>query len=77
MKLCQAKGVLIIPKWCSSYFWPMVHDGRHWAQGIQLIQEYCKPKQFFQDGSHGNAVFSTGTFHSNVLVLKVDYSEKW
>jgi hypothetical protein len=77
MQGCRAAGIMIVPRWCASFFWPILHNGQSWEPGIQLIQEYCRPKRFFKAGAHGNNVFSENAFQSNVLVLKINYRDTW
>ena len=71
---CKAVGILVVPKWQSAAFWPLIWDGKNWLAGITLLLEYVKPTNFFQRGPFGNNVFSEQMFNSNVLVLKVDFS---
>jgi hypothetical protein len=73
MKQCKAAGVLLLPKWCSASFWPILHDGRDYVEGIELLLEYHKPVHFFQRGIYGNDVFSSDQFASNVIILLVDF----
>jgi hypothetical protein len=73
MKTCKAVGVLVVPKWCSAAYWPMLHNGHDYVQGIRLLIEYHKPVHFFRKGLHGNDVFSCNRFASNVLILLVDF----
>ena len=47
MKHCHAIGILIVPRWQSAVFWPALHDGTNWKQGISLIKEFIKPTNFF------------------------------
>jgi hypothetical protein len=73
MRLCKAAGVLLLPKWCSAAYWPILHDGREYTRGVELLLEYHKPVHFFKRGVHGNNVFSGDQFASNVVILLVDY----
>jgi hypothetical protein len=76
-KLCRAKGILIIPKWQSSVFWPLIMLKSGWAPGISLKYEYKNPGNFFARGPFGNSCFSEARFSSNVLVLELNYSDFW
>ena len=76
MKCCQAKGVLVVPRWQTAMFWPIVHNGKTWQNGIELLLEYKNPKEFFQKGPFGNDVFSEKKFQSNVLILGVNFQVK-
>ena len=35
MRLCQARGILLVPQWPSSYFWPLLHNGTSFAYFIK------------------------------------------
>jgi hypothetical protein len=75
MQSCQAEGVMIIPRWQSSVFWPLLHNGESWSFGISVLLEYKNPKNFFKRGPYGNEVFTENNFQSNVLILKLKFSE--
>ena len=50
MQLCKAKGTLVIPKWKSALFWPMLVDKftEHFNFVIDF-REYKHPMMFFVD----------------------------
>ena len=73
MRQCKARGILIVPKWQSAIFWPIIHDGSEWRNGISLLLEYVKPKNFFIKAAGGNNLFNENAFTSNVLVLNVNF----
>ena len=73
-RACRAKGVMILPKWSTAIFWPMIHTGKDWVPGISLIMEYKKPTNFFVKCQYGNDMFTEKPFSGNVVVLKVDFS---
>jgi hypothetical protein len=62
----------LLPKWVSSAWWPLLHDGRDYVHGVKLLVEYRKPVNLFQKGSCGNNMFSNEKFASNVVVLQID-----
>lgn len=68
----RATGVLVVPKWKSAPFWPMIVDkcGRYQAF-IRDYIEYAKPQNFFVPGSDKSSIFAKRVFDSNVLVLKI------
>lgn len=70
---CQAKDVLVVPKWKSSVFWPAIVDisGNFRWFIIQHV-EYEKPLHFFCAGSDKNSIFAANKFNSNILVLNID-----
>jgi hypothetical protein len=59
MQLCKAKGTLVIPKWKSALFWPMLVDKftEHFKKFVIDFKEYKHPMMFFVDGSQENNVF--------------------
>lgn len=70
---CQAKGVLVVPKWKSSVFWPAIVDiSGNFRWFIKQHVEYEKPLHFFCAGSDKNSIFAANKFNSNVLVLNID-----
>jgi hypothetical protein len=69
----HAQGILVIPKWKSAAYWPLLRTGNNWADGISCEMEYARPKQFFTRAPVGNNLFSENTFLSNVLVLKIKF----
>jgi len=73
-KKCHAKGLLILPRWQSATFWPLIWDGNCWAAGLKLMLEYNKPANFFSRGPFGNNVFCEEQFASNVLVFEIDFT---
>jgi hypothetical protein len=73
-KLCKAKGILIVPKWVASPFWPLLAAPGGWRPGISLVMEYVRPVNFFNRGPYGNSVFTEARFSSHVLILKLDFS---
>ena len=34
-KLCNAKGILVIPQWRSIFFWPLIHNGTSFESYIK------------------------------------------
>ena len=75
LQLCNAEGVLVVPKWRSALFWPMLWDEnrKYYAYFVKSLVEYEKPKNFFKPGSDKNSIFACNAFQSNVLVLKVSF----
>lgn len=53
MKICKAFGTLIIPKWKSSLFWPMVWNAKsnNFYNFVLKFIEYKNPKRLFTFGS--------------------------
>jgi hypothetical protein len=48
LKCCQAKGVLVVPRWQTAMYWPIIHNGKTWQKGIKLLLEY-KSKRLFPE----------------------------
>ena len=49
MFLCKAKGVLVLPKWKSALFWPIVwnHSENYFHNFVKDFIEFYRPKQFY------------------------------
>jgi hypothetical protein len=71
---CRGRGTLVIPKWESSAFWPMLCPGGLWKTGITQLYEFKNPVNFFTSCQYGNGVFSEARFSSNVLMLRLDFT---
>ncbi|CAC5410738.1 unnamed protein product [Mytilus coruscus] len=76
MLTCRAKGVLVVPKWKSALFWPMVWNNTEnkFYEFITDFVEFDRSKHFFLSGSAKDSVFAQSPFISNVLVFKLDCS---
>lgn len=74
---CRAIGTLIVPKWPSSLFWPLlVSFGKNSFQDfIREYVEYSKPRNFFVPGSCKDSVFAMSPFCSNVLALRINCND--
>ena len=74
MKQCKAKGVLVVPRWQTSSYWPLLHNGSSWVKGISLLLEYSHPKKFFKPAPWGNQMFSELPFKSNIIILGLNFT---
>ena len=74
--LCNAKGALVVPKWKSALFWPMIwNDTNNCFQNfVKDSIEFCRPRNFFVAGSDKDSIFAKSPFISNVIALKIDFS---
>lgn len=74
MVKCRAFGTLIVPKWPSSLFWPLIVEfGRDkFRDFVQEYVEYEQPSNFFIAGSCKDNLFAISPFCSNVLVLRIN-----
>lgn len=76
MKLCRARGTMIVPKWKSAIFWPMLvyRFTEKFKSFVVDYKEYKHPMNFFQAGSQENSIFAQRPFGSNVIVLLLDFA---
>ena len=72
MRMCKARGTLVIPKWKSAVFWPMIIN-RFIDNYIKDLSEYKNPNNFFQPRSQENSIFAKQPFNSSVLVLLIEF----
>ena len=73
MKFSNAKGILVAPRWQSAVFWPLLHSGSSWNNGISLVHDYNRPSNFFKSCIYGNDVFSEKPFAGTIMILKIDF----
>lgn len=73
LKKCRAMGVLVVPKWQSAYYWPLLTqaDGRY-QRGVKDVIEFLKPNNFFK--SDTSKIFN-GNFKSDVAVFLLNFME--
>ena len=69
---CKAKGVLIIPKWPSAYFWPILFRENGCQEFVADVLEFTETSRIFQHGMNVNSVFGSKLFASNVLAVRLD-----
>lgn len=72
---CKGQGTLVIPKWTSSPFWPLLwsFNDQRFKYFVKDVIEYAKPKKFFQKGSDINSIFVAEKLSFNILVLRLDF----
>ena len=69
-KLCRATGVLFVPEWHSSYFWPLLtSDGKHF---LPFVQRYLVLDPFFTNHCQRPSVF-TGFAKFRSLALLINW----
>ena len=75
MSLCKGQGTLVIPKWTSSPFWPLLWSfkDQRFKHFVKDFREYAKPGKFFQQGSDKNSIFTAEKLSFNVLVQRIDF----
>ena len=68
----RAYGTMVVPKWKSSSFWPLLVDSTgSFKYFVRDFIEYQKPKNFFKKNNPKN-VFNECS-KSNILVLRIDF----
>lgn len=72
---CKAKGTLVIPRWKSAPFWPILcPDGRHLATFVQQWWPINYYPSLFLEGRGGNNLGNSLNSDSVVLALLIDFS---
>ena len=76
MKICRARGTLVVPKWKSAVYWPLLVNRftDNFRSFVVDYIEYKQPMNFFEAGSQENSIFAQRPFRTNVLVLLIDFS---
>lgn len=78
LEACSARGVLVVPKWPSAVFWPIIFPaGGRRASVIQVI-EFADPSFVFAPAREGhNTIFCPFRFKSAVLAVYLDGSARF
>lgn len=72
MLACKAEGTLIVPRWSSSPFWPMIFRQKLVYQDyITDVIEFGNPEGIFIQGSNTNSLFGSDRFMSPVLAVRI------
>ena len=71
LKTCKAKGVLIAPKWPSSYFWPMLLN--EFIPYILEIRSF-KGSKVLRQGLNKNSLLGASNFTGEVISVNLDCS---
>ena len=75
MKLCSAKGTLIVPLWKSAHFWPILcSDGVHWSTFIHDWVILPNFPNLFIRGKAKNSIFGNRPMAFVSLALRIDFS---
>ena len=74
LRACKAEGTLVVPKWPSSFFWPILFPNAYSNPVIAEVVEFNNPVGIFQKGSFTNTIFGPTEFKSSVLVIRLDAS---
>ena len=69
LRFCKGKGILIVPQWPSSHFWPVLHNG-------VSFQKFIKRVFIFQPFYYSNCEHTVfkGYVNFNTLALLIDFS---
>ena len=75
LKLCAAKGTLIVPLWKSAHFWPVLSsDGLHWSPFIHDWVILPNFSNLFIRGKVKNSIFGGRALSFVTLALRIDFS---
>ena len=75
LKLCGAKGTLIVPLWKSAHFWPILSsDGLHWSPFIHDWVILPNFPNLFIRGKVKNSIFGGRPLSFVTLALRIDFS---
>lgn len=68
---CRGRGTLIVPKWPSASFWPVLfHEGYVKKDFIQEILEFRPNQGIFVNSVNSKCVFDSRRFCSHVLAIR-------
>ena len=69
MRICRAKGVLVVPCWPSAHFWPMLMSDFH-----NEILDFMRVKGsvVLEHGMNTNSLLGSSNFRGDILALYVD-----
>ena len=71
-KLCQARGVLMVPEWPSAYYWPLLTpNGAHF---YPFVRDYLVLDPYYSNNSESSSVFQ-GFASFRSLALLIDFSD--
>jgi hypothetical protein len=69
---CGAHGTVIVPKWKSTAFWPVLFDKNRFKREFILDSlEINEGQDLFVKGVNAKCVFSSEKFKSKVLAIKL------
>lgn len=68
----RAQGTLVVPKWESSAFWPILFPQGHPAWYVKFVLEYPSDKKVFEQGNNKNSLIGSKHMKSSALVLVLD-----
>jgi hypothetical protein len=72
---CKAKGTLIVPKWTSPPFWPLiVEDGLEYKPYPTYVLEFTETERILEAAMNVNSIFTRGDFKGKLLAIRLDVS---
>lgn len=70
---CKARGTLIIPKWKSAAFWPLVFKkDLEYQSYVSDVIEFKEIQDIYVKGSNENSLFGSDQFETPVLAVLLD-----
>ena len=70
---CQAVGTLVVPKWPSAPFWPLIfRNSWQCYPYIADVLEFDDTADIFQLGSYKGSLLGSSRFRSKVLVVRIE-----
>jgi hypothetical protein len=75
LKVCKARGTLIVPDWPSASFWPILFaENNHWRGIVARVIKITDPSNVFVYGRNHQTIFGSNHMKSHVLCVRVDAS---
>ena len=69
---CKAKGTLVVPKWISASYWPLLFKNNGLCQHyITDMLEFKDARNIYVHGSNKNSLFGSDRFTGSVLVVRI------
>ena len=69
LRRCGGSGTLVVPKWHSAPYWPLLHDENSFTACVRDYVQYSNPSNFFLPSS----LNFTQKLKFDILVLKIKY----
>lgn len=67
---CNASATLLVPKWPSSIFWPLICGDAYFARNISDLRELRNAADFLRAGTQKHSIFSPEKFKGSFLALR-------
>ncbi|XP_052089575.1 uncharacterized protein LOC127726267 [Mytilus californianus] len=72
---CVAEGTLVVPKWQSAAFWPLIFkQNLEYACYVVDVLEFHEVERIFVAGNNLNSLFANGKFHGEILAVHLNAS---